>query len=79
MHAAFVVNIFAGIHVVNGEAILPKCIAAKINAENANNTAIDVNVIELSRKNVKQCSRILCRGIRRNSMRISPKMPDNTS
>lgn len=72
-------KIFAGIHVVNGDAILPKCIAANINAANENNTAIDVNVIEFNRKNVKQCSRILCRGMRRNSMSINPRIPDKTN
>lgn len=74
MHAAFEANILAGIHVVCSDVILSKCKAAKMNAASDTPTANRETVSEFKRINVKQCSRTFCRGIRRNSIKIRPKI-----
>lgn len=80
MHAEFdEVNILSGIHVVCVDVMLSKCRAANPNAAKDKSAATNAIIVELTRMNVKQCSRNFCLGTRRKSTRIRPNIPDKIS
>lgn len=80
MQAAFGdVNILSGMHVVFADVMLSKWRAAKTNAARDRSAATNAIIVEFTRINVKQCSRIFCLGTLRKLMSIRPKIPDTIS